>query len=154
MAGDSDAGTSIDCGQPRPCICDNYRIGERYTSDQCRECYLFHCNPLFRKRWSPCGDISITVEDTERLLLKIAELYKKVIPSQNSIPPSANTICEHRSEEIAPSEAVSLGLGTVRKYYRCAAGQTLNRANVIGVVCSCAGCGPTCQRYSTRSGHG
>ena len=54
------------CGQPRPCTCDNYRAGERYTPDQCRDCYLFHCNPLFRWRWSPCDggtpDAAIAIE--------------------------------------------------------------------------------------------
>ena len=63
---------------------------------------------------------------------------------------SVPTKCKYRGEAILPQEAVRLGLGTVRRYYPCAAGRTMNVANVAGVVCSCKGCGPTCPDYRLK----
>ena len=144
---------SYPCGESRPCACDRYRPGERYTVDQCRDCYLFHCNPIYRARWSPCGGPPPDPAETGALLARIAEAERPAAEEptrrrRNSRPVPANTPCEHRSERIPPEKASRLGLGTVREYYRCAAGQTLNRAGVVGVVCPCAGCGPSCRRYS------
>jgi hypothetical protein len=58
--------------------------------------------------------------------------------------------CALRGEPLPPQEATRLGLGTVRRYYPCAAGQTRNAANVAGVVCSCKGCGPACPEYRPK----
>lgn len=58
--------------------------------------------------------------------------------------------CALRGEPLPPQEATRLGLGTVRRYYPCAAGRTMNVANVAGVVCSCKGCGPTCSDYRLK----
>lgn len=72
----------------------------------------------------------------------------KPSPTNNELGESPTTaVCALRGDRIPPQEAQRIGLGTVRSYYPCAAGRTLNSANVAGVVCSCAGCGPKCPKF-------
>ena len=35
----------------RPCTCEKVRPGEPYTLDQCRLCWLYHNDPVYRKAW-------------------------------------------------------------------------------------------------------
>jgi hypothetical protein len=79
-----------------------------------------------------------------------ADLERKAIRvhSVSPVESAPRVKCRHRSDEsLNGVEATALGLGTVRRYFRCSLGLTLNAAKVPGVVCNCGGCGPRCPNY-------
>ena len=80
----------------------------------------------------------------------VPPVRKNIVPRPANTPPAVPvpSTCVHRGEAIPPAEALRLGLGTVRVYFPCAVGKTLNAAKVPGYVCGCAGCGPSCDGYS------
>lgn len=145
MASDNDANPTVtpECGLPRKCLCDNCRIGERYTSDQCLECYQFHNNEVVNIRHSPCSGRRPDFDKMRNNLLAMGGIVLSQVVEIAK--------CVYRSEDkIRPSEAVNLKLGSIRDWYRCKLGMTkipVGLPQVSGVVCPCAGCGPSCIKY-------
>lgn len=144
MASDDHARTSVTEGLPRPCTCDRFEKGKRFAPGMCVPCFQYWNNPKYRKLWSPVG--------TEIDLMWFAKNLQGMQESQRATPtPAAKSAtpvkCRHLGNVLPPEDAARLGLGTVRQYFPCAVGLTLNVAGIPGYVCGCKGCGPTCPKY-------
>lgn len=100
--------------------------------------------------WSLARVIALSRERGKSIVIKSGKIKSNpiVVTANNGTPESAT--CDLRGDRIPPDEALRIGLGTVRTYFPCGAGRTLNAANVAGVVCSCKGCGPTCPDYRPK----
>lgn len=70
----------------------------------------------------------------------------RVFPVAKSAPAPK---CRHLGDELPSREAVELGLGSVRRYFRCAADMPMNSKKLAGYSCKCSGCGPKCAKYET-----
>lgn len=73
----------------------------------------------------------------------------KRTPNGPRPPKNAALPCVYLGEELSASDAVKLGLGSLRRYRVCGMGMAKNLAKVSGYACKCSGCGPKCEGYKS-----